>query len=56
MHMSRFSDQLQVGSRVQRGQVIGYVGSTGWSTGAHLHFGVKMNGVRVDPLGFVRQP
>lgn len=56
MHMTRFNSELQAGSQVKRGQVIGYVGSTGWSTGAHLHFGVRLNGVRVNPLGFVRQP
>jgi murein DD-endopeptidase MepM/ murein hydrolase activator NlpD len=38
------------GQRVSRGQVVGYVGTTGWSTGCHLHFTVLQNGVAVDPM------
>jgi murein DD-endopeptidase MepM/ murein hydrolase activator NlpD len=49
-HMSRFADGLGVGSHVRQGQVIGYVGSTGQSTGPHLHFEIKINGNLVDPL------
>lgn len=49
-HMSRYADGLGVGSRVRQGQLIGYVGSTGQSTGPHLHFEIKINGNLVDPL------
>ena len=49
-HMSRFAKNLKVGSRVRQNQVIGYVGSTGRSTGAHLHYEVLVNNKAVNPL------
>lgn len=44
---------VHAGQRVVRGQVVGAVGSTGWSTGCHLHFSVKVDGQQVDPEGFL---
>ena len=50
-HMS--STAAGTGQQVAQGQVIGYVGSTGHSTGPHLHFEVRINGQAVDPLGYL---
>lgn len=49
-HMSGFAEKLTPGRTVMRGDVIGYVGSTGSSTGAHLHFEVLRNGFYVNPM------
>ncbi|MGE0328831.1 MAG: M23 family metallopeptidase [Polyangiaceae bacterium] len=49
-HMSRFAQGLKVGDRVEREQVIGYVGSTGSATGPHLHFICKHKGKFVDAM------
>lgn len=49
-HLSRFASGLEVGDRVDQKQVIGYVGSTGLSTGPHVCFRVKRNGRYVDPM------
>ena len=47
-HMSKFASGMKVGRRVKQGQVIGYVGSTGKSTGPHLHYEVIENGKRIN--------
>ena len=49
-HQSGFA--VSRGQRVAKGDVIGYVGSTGYSTGSHLHFEVHINGVPHDPMGW----
>jgi len=48
-HMSRYRSGLKIGSWVKQGRHIGYVGSTGMSTGPHLHFGLYKNGRAVNP-------
>jgi murein DD-endopeptidase MepM/ murein hydrolase activator NlpD len=50
-HLSGYA--AGTGQRVARGQVLGYVGDTGWSTGCHLHFTVMVNGTDVDPMNWL---
>ena len=49
-HMQGFAKGIKNGSMVKQGQVIGYIGTTGLSTGPHLHYEFQVNGVHVDPL------
>lgn len=45
--------RVDVGDHVRRGEVVGYVGSTGWSTGCHLHFTILQDGTAVDPMNYL---
>jgi murein DD-endopeptidase MepM/ murein hydrolase activator NlpD len=49
-HLSGYA--VATGAKVERGQIVGYVGTTGWSTGCHLHYTVNQNGVPVDPMNW----
>ncbi|MDR1431295.1 MAG: M23 family metallopeptidase [Propionibacteriaceae bacterium] len=54
LHMSK--NMLKEGEEVEKGQLVGYVGSTGLSTGCHLHLSLYKNGKGTDPLDYVKQP
>lgn len=49
-HLSSFAKGLKPGIRVSQGETIGYVGSTGWATGPHLHYEFRINNIHKDPL------
>jgi murein DD-endopeptidase MepM/ murein hydrolase activator NlpD len=51
-HLAGVADGVREGAHVERGQVIGYVGSSGLSTGPHLHFALGRDGEYVDPMHF----
>jgi murein DD-endopeptidase MepM/ murein hydrolase activator NlpD len=54
-HMSRFAEGIKKGGRVRQGQVIAYVGTTGRSTGPHLHYEVLQNGSQINPMSIKPQ-
>ena len=56
LHLKSFAKGIKVGSRVSQGQLIGYVGSTGASTGPHLDYRIKKNGAPIDPLKMPQEP
>lgn len=49
-HLSRFATGLRSGTAVAQGDVIGYVGETGWATGPHLHYELRLHDVQMNPL------
>ncbi len=49
-HLSRFASGLHKGEKVSQGEIIGYVGMTGWATGPHLHYEFRVNKVPIDPM------
>ena len=52
-HMYRFEKGVKKGTKVRRGDVIGYVGRTGRATGSHVHYEVRLNGERVNPKKYI---
>jgi murein DD-endopeptidase MepM/ murein hydrolase activator NlpD len=52
-HLNEFAEGIEVGTEVKRGQVIGYMGRTGRSTGCHVHYEVMVHGRRVNPADYI---
>ncbi len=55
-HLSRFAKGNKVGKKVRQGELIGYVGKTGWATGPHLHYEIRIAGVQKNPLSITEMP
>ena len=55
LHLKHNSLKVRAGDRVAAGQPLGFMGTTGYSTGVHLHFEVRFNGDRLDPKPYLRQ-
>lgn len=49
-HLNGFANGLRKGAKIRQGDLIGYVGSTGWATGPHLHYEIRVNNVAHDPM------
>ena len=56
LHLKSFAKGIKVGSKVSQGDLIGYVGSTGTSTGPHLDYRIWKNGTAIDPLKVTQEP
>lgn len=52
-HLSGFADGIRPGTKVERGELVGYTGNTGVTNGPHLHYEVRFNGQPVDPLNYL---
>ncbi len=55
LQVSNTTKRLQLGNNIKKGDLIGFVGSTGLSTGPHLHFEIRKNGIKVNPLKVLQQ-